>query len=158
RAKTMSLPEILKQIQEESLAAYRGSGCIKTFPQFLEDFFKNPYLHLRTAPQYVLEMFEHFGTRAGSRIGQEAKSFKLFDDVGAEAESLIGQERAQQNLYAFIKSFAQKGRADKMVLLHGPNGSGKTTMIECIFRGLESFSHTPQGTLLRFSWLYQERE
>ena len=154
----MSSSEFLRKIQEENLASFSGTGYVKTFEQFLEEFYSNPYLFLRCAPQYVLEMMEHFGTTTSHRIGQDARRFKVFDSAPAGSEGLVGQELAQETLYGYLKSFARKGRADSMILLHGPNGSGKTTIIECICRGLEEFSRSSQGTLLRFNWVFMERE
>ncbi|MGH9361867.1 MAG: AAA family ATPase, partial [Thermoanaerobaculia bacterium] len=92
-------------------------------------------------------------------MGQEASRFRVYDGaLGSGSDSLVGQERAQADIHGFLQSFARSGRADKMVLLHGPNGSGKTTIIECLCRGLEEFSQTPQGVLLKFNWIFQERE
>lgn len=155
----MDLDAFLNRVQCEVLERFQGSDRVLSFRGFLEDFLENPYRHLRTAPQYLLEMFDHFGTRESSRIGQEARRFRLFDsDVQGDGDSLVGLERVQNELYRYIVSFAKRGKADKMLLLHGPNGSGKTTLIECIMRGLEIFSRTPKGTLLSFSWIFTDRE
>src|SRR5262245_53070087 len=155
----MSLESFLRQIQEESVSSFKSAELVKNFQRFFQEFYQNPYVHLRSAPQYLLEMLDHYGTGDSTRVGQGARRVRVYDTrIGAGPEGLVGQERAQADLYGFVKSFARKGRADKMVLLHGPNGSGKTTIIECIFRGLEDFSHLPEGVLLRFSWVFRERE
>ncbi len=155
----MGLETFLRQLQEESLSTYQSSEWVMGFEKFLGEVYRNPYIHLRSAPQYVLEMLEFYGTRVSTRVGQEASRFKVYDQArSAGAEALVGQERAQAELFGYIKSFARKGRADKMVLLHGPNGSGKTTIIECLCRGLEDFSQTPQGALYRFNWIFIDRE
>ncbi len=155
----MSLETFLQEIQEAGLAAFRGNEQVKTFDQFLQDFYKNPYLHIRCSPQYVLEMLDHFGTRPVESPGIEATRFKVFDGKPDRSLNfLVGQEKAQTLLYGYIKSFARKGRADKMILIHGPNGSGKSMAVECIFQRLEEFSRTPQGILLKFNWIFLERE
>ncbi len=155
----MTVDAFLRQLQEESLASYQSSEWVMGFEKYMEEVYRNPYLHLRSAPQYVLEMLEFFGTRASTRVGQEASRFKVYDQgPNTSAEALVGQERAQAELFGYITSFARKGRADKMVLLHGPNGSGKTTIIECLCRGLEDFSRTAQGALYRFNWIFIDRE
>ena len=148
----------IERIQGDVRDRFERSDRVLSLGQFLDEFFRSPAHHLRTASQYVLEMFDHFGTRKSARIGQEAERFCLFDlDSGGDAH-LVGQERAQNELYQYLKSFARRGKADKMLLLHGPNGSGKTTVVESIFRGLEIFSKTPEGALYTFNWIFTERE
>ena len=130
-----------------------------SFSRFLEDFLAEPSLYLRSAPQYLLEMFDHFGARQSSRVGQESKRFCLFDlESGLSREPLVGQERVQSEIYQHLLSVAKRGKADKMLLLHGPNGSGKTTVIDSIVRGLEEFSQTERGALYSFAWIFSDRE
>ncbi len=159
-AREMDPESILQRIQEGNRQGFESRDRLKTFEDFLGDFIEQPYRFLRTAPQYVLEMFDHYGSREVSRVGRETNRFRLFDpDVGGEfGEQLVGQERAQNEFYSHLKSFARKGRVDKMILLHGPNGSGKTSFVECVVRALEKFSRTDQGVLLRFNWVFSERE
>ena len=48
----------------------------------------------------------------------------------------------------------QDGRPNKLILLHGPNGSAKSTFIRCLGRGLEHYSTLEEGALYRFSWIF----
>jgi predicted Ser/Thr protein kinase len=157
----MEPDSILKEIQDSSLEAFQRRDRLCSFREFLEDFCREPYLYLRSAAQYALEMFEHFGSREVHRIGRDAQRFGIFDAVEENSLAdiqLVGQERAQNAFYSYLKSFARQGRIDKMILLHGPNGSGKTSFVECLVHGLERFSQTPRGALLRFNWIFSERE
>src|SRR5262249_44360396 len=52
------------------------------------------------------------------------------------------------------RSFVQDGRPNKLILLHGPNGSAKSTFIRCLGRGLEHYSTLDEGALYRFSWIF----
>src|SRR6266498_5956250 len=104
----MSIESFLRQIQEESLSSFQGAELVKSFERFFQEFYQNPYLHLRSAPQYLLEMLDHYGTRDSMRVGQEARRFKVYDArTGAGPEVLVGQERAQVDLYGYVKSFAR---------------------------------------------------
>jgi predicted Ser/Thr protein kinase len=40
------------------------------------------------------------------------------------------------------------------VLLHGPNGSAKSTIVACIMRALEHYSTLDDGALYRFNWVF----
>src|SRR5437867_10702197 len=100
----MSVESFLRQVQDASVSAFRGAGTVQRFEGYLAQFYKNPYLHLRCAPQYVLEMLDSFGTRGSTRVGQEASRFRVYDGPpDREYEFLVGQERAQIDLYGYIK-------------------------------------------------------
>jgi predicted Ser/Thr protein kinase len=155
----MSLDEKLDGIQQNIRESFEGGDRVRSFRHFLSDFCEDPGLHLRTAPHYMVDMFDFFGTRASSRVGQEAVRYRVFDKDFREGEPvLVGQERVQEDIYRQVLAFAKRGKADKMLLLHGPNGSGKTTIIECLVAGLEHYSKTDPGLLLKFNWLFTERE
>jgi predicted Ser/Thr protein kinase len=149
------LERIQKKIEEE----FETSDRVRSFQQFVADFEKDPRVYLRTAPQYILEMFEFLGSRASTRVGQDAVRFRIFDrDFFSGEPLLVGQERVQEEIHQNLLAFAKRGKADNMLLLHGPNGSGKTTIIECIIKGLEYYSRTDSGVLLKFNWLFTERD
>ena len=176
----MSVQPELDRIGEQVRQAFRESDRLRSFAGFLKDFRENPGIYLRTSPQYVLDMFDAYGTRAGARIGQEAERYRVFDVDGADADGadvdgrsskgrgddgrgegealLVGQERVQDAVYQHVLACARRGRSDRMLLLHGPNGSGKTTLTECVVAGVERFSRTRPGTLVTFSWIFTDRE
>jgi serine protein kinase len=155
----MSLDEKLDGIHQNIRESFEGGDRVRSFRHFLADFCENPGLHLRTAAQYMVDMFDFFGTRASSRVGQEAIRYRVFDKDLREGEPvLVGQERVQESIYRQLLASAKRGKTDKMLLLHGPNGSGKTTIIECLIAGMEHYSKTDGGQLLKFNWIFTERE
>jgi len=85
----------------------------------------------------------------------EVCRWKLFDVPWANGEDrLFGQEAMQQQTYKVLRTFVQDGRPNKLILLHGPNGSAKSTVIRCLDRGLEHYSTLEEGALYRFSWIF----
>src|SRR6185503_4092186 len=40
----------------------------------------------------------------------------------------------------------------RIILLHGPVGSAKSTIVRLLKRGLEEYTRTPQGALYTFEW------
>src|SRR5215475_3392911 len=60
----------------------------------------------------------------------------------------------QNAVYRVLRSFVQDGRPNKLILLHGPNGSAKSTFIRCLGRALEHYSTLDEGALYRFSWIF----
>ncbi len=85
----------------------------------------------------------------------EVRRFHLFDAPWADGEDrLFGQEAVQNAFYRTLRSFVQDGRPNKLILLHGPNGSAKSTFIRCVGRALEHYSTLDEGALYRFSWMF----
>lgn len=155
----MQLESFIDKIGDHCRQRFEERRSIRTFDEYLQDFVAEPRQYLRTAPQYCLDMMEYFGHEEVRRVGVSDRRWKLFDlEFANTFEALIGQERVQNSIHRFLKQFARRGRADKMLLLHGPNGSSKTTTIGCLYRGLEHYSRQPEGALYRFNWIFSERE
>ncbi len=151
----MGIPEELEQLGESSKERFSSRKRIRSFPQFLEHFHEAPYLYLRNAPQYLIDMMDFFGTEEVNRIGMTDQRFKVFNlEFDRPFDGLVGQERIQNDIYRQLYQFAQRGRADKLILLHGPSGSSKTTTVEALMRGCEHYSTVAEGALYRFNWVF----
>ncbi|MHC4731718.1 MAG: PrkA family serine protein kinase, partial [Planctomycetota bacterium] len=139
---------------------FRREGRIRSFWEFLDEVRADPYHHLRSAGQYVRDMVEHFGSREVPVLGQPAVRHTFCDGVedDPDRQRVVGQEFAVDAIYRAIRNFAIAGRADKLILMHGPNGSAKSTIADLMFKGLEAYSETPQGVLYRFSWVFPKSE
>jgi predicted Ser/Thr protein kinase len=89
----------------------------------------------------------------------EVRRFNLFDAPWANGEDrLFGQEHVQNAVYRVMRSFQQDGRPNKLILLHGPNGSAKSTFIRCLGRALEHYSTLDDGALYRFNWIFPSQK
>src|SRR5262249_34549687 len=85
--------------------------------------------------------------------------WKLFDcpwDGGKD--SLMGQEEVQAAVYRLISNFAREGRTNRLILLHGPNGSAKSTFVACLQRAMEHYSTLAEGALYRFNWIFPSQK
>ncbi len=134
---------IHKAIKEE----YEKQNRILSFDEYLNLVRSEPVKQVRSSAQYVADMMDSFG-REGSR-------FKVFDQAFADTRfRLIGQERVQENIYQILKSFIREGVNNKLILLHGPNGSAKSSIINCLMRGLEQYSAQTEGAVYRFHWVF----
>jgi serine protein kinase len=105
--------------------------------------------------QYLSDAIQYFGSYEVPGIGGNVTRFRLFDAAHDGGErALCGQEASQQELVEVVTAAARSGRLDRMIVLHGPNGSGKSSLVELLFRGLESYSHTPEGALYALRWIF----
>src|SRR2546430_3253177 len=126
-----------------------------TFAEYLALAFEEAARQLRTGTQYIVDCFDHYGTSKVKYPWGEVTRWTLFDAPWAGGEDrLFGQEMVQNQFYRVLRSFVQDGRPNKLILLHGPNGSAKSTFIRCLGRGLEHYSTLEDGALYRFSWIF----
>ena len=118
-------------------------------------FAQNAEEQVRDTARYVRDCFLHYGTEPVHRPYGSFTRFNLFDcpfDDGRER--LIGHEEAQINVYGYLNNFSVHRRVNRMILLHGPNGSAKSRFISCIMRALEHYSTLDEGALYTFSWIF----
>jgi len=144
-------------------SAYQGSHRVLSFQQYLELFAASPARHGRCAPIYVRDMFDHFGTDSIRRPWGTCTRWRLFDApwqrdwTAGKEPTLLGHEELQGEMYRALCNFAREGRANRLVLMHGPNGSAKSTAATCVLRGLERYSELDEGALFRFHWVFPKR-
>lgn len=120
---------------------------VLSFEEYFALVTAHPRLHARNAAQYTVDCFRHFGL--------DGDRFRLFDvpfDDGKDR--LVGQAASQQDVFRCVQKFARQGRVDHLILLHGPNGSAKSTLIQALARSLEFYSSTDEGALYRFNWIF----
>lgn len=103
-------------------------------------------------------MYEYYGEEEVKRHGSVARRWKFFNlDFSRSEDSLVAQEHVQNAIYLKLRQFAQNGKADRLILLHGPNGSSKSTTIQAIMHGMTDYSIQPEGALYRFNWIFPEK-
>ena len=128
---------------------------VMSFAEYLDLVVSEPTRQLRSSAQYIVDAFDHFGSSQVKYPWGEVRHFHMFDAPWANGEDrLFGQEHVQNAVYKVMRSFVQDGRPNKLILLHGPNGSAKSTFIRCMGRGLEHYSTLDEGALYRFSWIF----
>ena len=125
----------------------------------LRELLAHPVRHSRDAARYLRDCFDYYGSYELPRPFGATRRFRLFDqEFRDQADGghipLIGHEELQNGFYRALSNFAREGRANRLVLLHGPNGSAKSTFADCIMRALEHYSMADDGALYRFSWIF----
>lgn len=137
---------------------FASTRRVLSFDEWFELLCNDPTVHARSAGQYVRDAFRHFGIRKVRTPSGEISRHRLFDGEFDGWHRLVGQEEAQNELYDAIEAFVRLGRTNKLLLLHGPNGSAKSTILESLQRALEVYSRTERGALYRFSWVFPNRK
>ncbi len=153
----------LKTVGEQVQGSFLGNRTLLSFQEYMEAFFEAPRVHARDSAQYIRDCFDFYGTETLQRPSGAVRSFKLFDrpfDQGAALQEgeggspVIGQEDVQNAIYRVLNSFVRAGRVHKLILLHGPNGSAKSSLVGAIQRALEDYSRKDPGALYRFNWIF----
>jgi predicted Ser/Thr protein kinase len=147
--------ELLVELGTSVRDDFTRNRRVMSFAEYLNLVVSEPLRQLRSSTQYIVDCLDHYGTSMVKYPWGEVRRFHLFDAPWAGGEDrLFGQEPVQNAVYRVLRSFVQDGRANKLILLHGPNGSAKSTFIRCLGRGLEHYSTLDEGALYRFSWIF----
>ncbi len=140
--------QIIRVIKER----FDKQQIILTFGEYLSLLAANPERHLRCASQYNLDMMDSFGKR---QTETGAVHFNLFDlPIDGIAPKVVGHDRVQTEIYNTLRGFVQQGMINRLILLHGPNGSAKTTIVQGLMAGLERYSQTDDGAIYTFNWVF----
>src|SRR3954466_2458316 len=99
-------------------------------------------------------MIMSYGTESFTQFKQELTRYRFFGDpVDNGADAIFGLEKPLMQLVDFFKSAAQGyGTEKRILLLHGPVGSSKSTIARLLKKGLEAYSKTEPGRLYSYAW------
>jgi serine protein kinase len=121
-----------------------------SFSEYLDLVYKNPKL-VRTAYQYLYDMIMSKGTNKLERYRKTYTHYSFFDDPETP---IFGLEETLHQLVQFFRGAAGGyGPERRVLLLHGPVGSSKSTILRCLKRGLEKYSLTDDGAWYTFKWV-----
>jgi serine protein kinase len=120
-----------------------------TFSEYYDLVHKNPAL-ARTSHQRIYDMILVKGTETIKRCNKTVTIYKFFND---SQFPIFGLENTLEELVRVFRSAAGfYGTEKRIILLHGPVGSSKSTICRLIKKELEASSKTDAGALYSFSW------
>jgi serine protein kinase len=124
-----------------------------TFWEYLDVVSENPAV-ARNAFQRVYDMILSYGSEPFTQFKQEYIRYHFFGDpIDGGHDAIYGLERPLMQLVDFFKSAAQGyGTEKRILLLHGPVGSSKSTIARLLKKGLEHYSKTDAGKCYTYVW------
>ena len=130
--------------------AFKQQHWEGSFFDYLDMVIANPRI-ARNAYQRVYDMILHFGTERYTAHKQEVVHYKFFDDpFGKGEDAIFGLDGALMRLVETFKSAAHGyGTDHRILLLHGPVGSSKSTIARLLKKGLEYYSQIEDGAVLQ---------
>src|SRR5262245_22662368 len=130
-----------------------------TFREYLDRVLEDPRI-ARNAFQRVYDMILSHGTDEVVERKERVTRYRFFSDpFNAGRDAVFGIEVPLMKLVAHLKSAAAGyGSERRILLLHGPVGSSKSTIARLIKRGLEAYVRSKEGALYTHQWLMPGRE
>ncbi|GMV24800.1 MAG: hypothetical protein AMXMBFR58_08310 [Phycisphaerae bacterium] len=128
-----------------------------TFTEYLALCQQNPGI-LRNAYQRLYDAILSHGFERYRLFKKDCIRYHFFSDpFDSGADGIYGLDFALMQLVDFLRSASEGYGTDKRILLlHGPVGSSKSTIARLLKKGIEHYSRTPDGALYSFSWLLDE--
>lgn len=122
-------------------------GQTLSFFDYMDEYEKAPQRESRTTHQYLIDMLDYFGK-------DDRGHYKLFQIDSPDAPPVYGQLKTQQSIIDNLHNFKESGFNNKFILLVGPNGSSKSSIVKKLMKGAEEYSKQNAGALYTFSWVF----
>ncbi len=124
-----------------------------TFEEYLQVVKQDPKVS-RTAFQRVHDMVLSYGREEYIDSKKKVVHYPFFDDpIDDGKDAIFGLDIPLMRLVNVLKSAAMGyGTEKRVILLHGPVGSSKSTIARLLKKGLEAYSATDAGKLFTFEW------
>lgn len=151
----MEAKRFLQSVGSEVSSDFVKNRSILSFDEYLALFLAEPKRQARNAAQYLKDVMDHFGTTEVRHPTGKLRRFKIFDSTREDRDGRVaGQEEVQNAIYRILGNFVRAGSINKLILLHGPNGSAKSSLVNALKAGMEAYSRLPEGALYRFNWVF----
>lgn len=145
---------IEKNYSKEDFSHLHWDG---SFQDYIDLVAKNPSV-CRNAFQRMHDMIMSFGTSTYTEYKKEITRYHFFDDpLENGKDAIFGIDVHLMKFVNFFKSASQGyGTEKRVLLLHGPVGSSKSSISRLLKKGLEHYSKTDEGALYTYEWHDEE--
>ncbi|HVU04089.1 MAG TPA: serine protein kinase [Polyangiaceae bacterium] len=140
--------------QMQDYARYRDLAWEGSFEEYLAIVRDRPQT-TRNAFQRVYDMVISYGTEEYIDNKKKLVRYNFFrDEIDGGKDAVFGLDIPLMRLMNVLKAAAEGyGPEKRVILLHGPVGSSKSTIARSLKKGLEAYSRTPEGALYTFKWV-----
>jgi len=124
-----------------------------TLQEYMDLVIKNPAV-CRNAFQRVHDMIMSYGTSTYTEYKKEITRYHFFDDpLNKGKDAIFGIDVHLMKFVNFFKAASQGyGTEKRVLLLHGPVGSAKSSVSRLLKKGLEHYSKTDDGAMYTYEW------
>src|ERR1700733_15393325 len=152
---TMAASSMIQKIAAmQDYKLYKELHWEGTFEEYLSLVRDRPQV-TRNAYQRVYDMIISYGTEEYIDNKKKLVRYNFFkDEDGGGANAIFGLDIPLMRLVHVLKAAAEGyGPEKRVILLHGPVGSSKSTIARLLKLGIEKYSRTPDGGLYTFDWV-----
>jgi serine protein kinase len=139
----------------QDLEQFRKKNWIGTFEEYLNLVRERPEV-TRNAFERVYDMIVSYGTDVYEETrGVKRNHYRFFDDPdNGGRDAVFGLDGPMESFVNALKSAAKGyGIEKRVLLLHGPVGSSKSTIARLLKRGMERYSASDAGALFTLGWV-----
>jgi len=128
-----------------------------SFQDYLDIVLSNPSV-TRNSFQRMNDMIHSYGSDTYTEYKKKITRYHFFDDpLRNGRDAVFGIDVHLMKLVNFFKSAAQGyGTEKRVLLLHGPVGSAKSSIVRLLKKGIEHYSKTDEGALYTYEWYDEE--
>jgi serine protein kinase len=143
--------------QRQDREQFRRKNWIGTFSEYLDIVRSTPKV-TRTAYQRIYDMILSYGVDVVNKGREKEHHYHFFDDPTNDGhDAVYGLRGPLHHLVNALKSAAYEyGIEKRVLLLHGPVGSSKSTIVRLLKQGLQRYSETDDGALFTLGWVDEE--
>jgi serine protein kinase len=121
-----------------------------SFGDYIDRVYERPSL-IRNSYQYIYDMIASYGFHTFEKHKKSLTHWNFFDD---EEIPIYGLEKTIDAFMKFVRGAAgHYGTEKRVLLMHGPVGSAKSTIARRLKRGLEKYSKTDEGSWYTWKWV-----
>ncbi len=145
--------------QMQDTTGFRSLHWEGSFEDYLEIVRNDPKV-ARAAFQRIYDMIVSYGYDEYTRIRETLVHYRFFDDPFENGkDAVFGLDKPLMELVRIFQSAARRyGTERRVLLLHGPVGTAKSTVVRLLKKGLEAYTRTNAGRLYSFYWLPDDGE
>lgn len=138
----------------QDITKYRELNWDGSLSDYLTIVQTNPKV-CRSAYQRMYDMLTTYGQEEYMEYKKRITKYKFFEDPFEDGkDAVFGLDVHLMKLVSAFRSAARRyGTEKRILLLHGPVGSAKSTVVRLLKKGIERYSRIPEGALYSYAWV-----
>src|SRR5262245_59853915 len=152
QVETVNILNAIASVQ--SAQEYQELNWEGSFEDYLKLVQDNPRV-TRNAFQRIYYMILAHGVEEHVEHKKKTTRYRFFRDYAHNGrDAVYGIDQSLTHLVDIFKSASRNyGTERRVILLHGPVGSAKSTIVRLLKKGLEEYSRTSEGAMFTFAWV-----